>query len=416
MDANQNSSTDNYSLSSLLYVVSKSLERAGYYGLRGILIIYMISESLQMEQHEAYALYGWFATLVTITPIIGGVLGDLLIGNKWTAVIGGIIQALGAFALCIPSMTMLYVGIGLMSLGAGLYIPNLLSNFGKTQLKRKRLMDSGFTLLYTAINVGAFVGALLIGFLGDRGFTYGFIGSGVLLLLSAFLIIITPDKIDSTETEKETSEDNTIANKSQKNWILIVAAVLLSTMFWGLYELGSGFKFNVVAQLSYLWVDIFSPNLMYQIPQYMVIVFGIIAVLVWYVTHINRFIKISAGFVLGAMSFALMIFIPENSSIILAVLFIISGLFIGIAELLIAPTVNSIITLNANPKYLAIIFALVFLPFRAVNFIVSIIAEASYEIPKLGMGITSVLLLIIGIGTFAVYAVTKQSGTNESAQ
>ena len=205
-----------------------------------------------------------------------------------------------------------------------------------------------------------------------------------------------------------------MTKKSQNGWILILIAVLLSTMFWGLYELGNGYSFDVV--LSSMWGDTISPNLLFQVPQYLVIFFGIIGGLIWFIAHINRFIKISIAFVLGAISFAIVIFIPEDSSIMLAILFILSGLFMALAELLIAPTVNSIITLNANPKYLAIIFAVVFLPLRFVNVITRMITDASYEVPKLGMGITAVILLLIGIGTFTVYAVNKNSGAKESSQ
>lgn len=405
MDNSQTRPKDGQIVATSLYLAAKALERGGYYGLRAILVIYMVGEILQMETTQAMAIYGWFALLIAVTQIVGGVVGDLLLGNKWTAVIGGILQALGAFAFCIPSVSMIWVGIGLVSLGSGLYIPNVLSNFGKLYLPRSRYMDSGYTLFYTATNVGAFVGIMLIGFLGDNNFVFGFIASGVLLSLSGLLLALAPKEKES-EPEAE-ADHQTVGNSIPNKIALIAIGLILSTLFWGFYEVGATFQHMSINRLASIWMDKLSIGFLSGLGTYSVMFFGVVGVIVWYITNVNRFVKISIGFVLGSVSFALLMFIPENSHIIHLVIFIVSIFLIGIAELMIAPTVNAIITVNSNPKYLAIIFSLVFLPIRLIYYVVSKITEATYDTPKLGIGIAAVLFLVLGITTFVGYIALK---------
>ena len=149
----------------LYYSISRMLERASYYGFELLVVLYMVGETLKMERTEALTIYGWLVGSLVFSQIIGGLFGDLLIGNKKSIIIGGIIQAIGAFSLCIPSTTGLYLGLFLVVLGSGFFTPNILSNFGKSYLNKTKLLDSGFTIFYLAINLGSFLGILLIGYL-----------------------------------------------------------------------------------------------------------------------------------------------------------------------------------------------------------------------------------------------------------
>ena len=145
-----------HTITTFYYALSRMLERASYYGFRSIIVLYMIGETLKMESNEALKVYGWFTLALVITHIIGAVFGDLLVGNKKGILIGGVTQAIGAFSLCIPSTIGLYLGICLVVLGSGFFTPNIISNFGKSYLNKTKLLDSGFTIFYLAINLGAF--------------------------------------------------------------------------------------------------------------------------------------------------------------------------------------------------------------------------------------------------------------------
>ncbi len=159
----------------LYYAISRMLERASYYGFRALVVLYMTGETLKMERTEAVSIYGWFATLLMFSQIVGALFADLLIGNKKSILIGGIIQAIGAFILCLPSTAGLYSGLFLVVLGSGFFTPNIISNFGKLYLNKTKLLDSGFAIFYLAINLGSFLGILLIGYLGEKyGYSIGF--------------------------------------------------------------------------------------------------------------------------------------------------------------------------------------------------------------------------------------------------
>ena len=179
MDKIQN---QKHTIETLYYSISRMLERASYYGFRALVVLYMVGETLKMERTEALTIYGWLIGSLVFSQIIGGLFGDLLIGNKKSIIIGGIIQAIGAFSLCIPSTNGLYLGLFCVVLGSGFFTPNLISNFGKSYLNKTKLLDSGFTIFYLAINLGSFLGILLIGYIGETyGYNIGFVLSGILM-------------------------------------------------------------------------------------------------------------------------------------------------------------------------------------------------------------------------------------------
>jgi len=124
-----------------LYATSRMLERASFYGLRSLIVLYMVGESFKMDTTEASSIYGWFISSIIFSQIFGALLGDLVIGNKKSVIIGGIIQAVGAFSLCIPSTIGLYIGLFLVVLGSGIYTPNIISSFGKLYLNKTKLQE-----------------------------------------------------------------------------------------------------------------------------------------------------------------------------------------------------------------------------------------------------------------------------------
>ena len=120
----------NYDIEAFYYTFSKMLERASYYGFRSLLVFYLVEESLNLKNGEALTIYAWFTGSIIVSQIFGAVLGDLIIGNKKSIIVGGIIQAVGLFVLCASSITFFYLGLILVVLGSGFYTPNIFSNFG----------------------------------------------------------------------------------------------------------------------------------------------------------------------------------------------------------------------------------------------------------------------------------------------
>lgn len=109
-----------HTLSAFLYAISNGIERASYYGIRSLLILYMLGETLQMSNKEALTFYGWFTLSFYFSKVLGALLGDLLIGNKTAIIIGGFLQAIGCFLLCFNSMAFLYASVIFLVIGNGL--------------------------------------------------------------------------------------------------------------------------------------------------------------------------------------------------------------------------------------------------------------------------------------------------------
>lgn len=375
----------------LYYSISRMLERASYYGFRALVVLYMVGETLKMERTEALTIYGWLVGSLVFSQIIGGLFGDLLIGNKKSIIIGGIIQAIGAFSLCIPSTIGLYTGLFLVVLGSGFFTPNIISNFGKSYLNKTKLLDSGFTIFYLAINLGSFLGILLIGYIGETyGYNIGFVISGILMLISIIPILLSKEKrLDDIE-KKEFSISTRILN------VLIAFAIV--GLFWGFYEISSIRTFDLQLQLSEI-STLGIPNHLWQsINSIFILPISIIAIILWTYFYSSQFFKLLLGFIFGVISFGILFFIPEVPTEQHTITYLISLLFLAISEIHIAPIIHSVLTKYSNPKYLAILISLAFLPTRLISLIFGLFNDKLYENPMLGLKIGIVGMTIIGIG------------------
>lgn len=165
-------------------------ERFSYYGMRALLVLYLVSEinsdnpGLGWEKSEASGLYGWYTMLVYITPIFGGIIADKLFGFRKTITYGAILMSLGHFALAFEPMPAFYLGLALLIIGNGLFKPNISSIVGQLYPEGSAKKDSGYTIFYQGINVGAFLGSILCGYLGENlGWHYGFGLAGIFMVI-----------------------------------------------------------------------------------------------------------------------------------------------------------------------------------------------------------------------------------------
>lgn len=379
------------------YASSRFFERAAYYGLRSLIVLYMLSESFQMERSEAFTIYGWFTGLIISTQIIGAIVGDLMIGNRITLIIGGIVQAIGAFILCIPSMEGLYTGLALVLLGGGFYSPNLLSQYGKLYHHKPKLLDSGFSILYLAINFGAFIGPITIGYLGENvDWSAGFITAGIIMLISILFPLFS----------KETTQVEKIGKYIQANYkvILVLVVITLSGIFWTIYDLSYvGIKDIELRLSEYSTMNIPISSWSSIMPAFSIPI-GIVLAILWTIYYSKSIVKLSIGFFFGAISFGLLILIPDIPNDSYIILFIISNIFLSLSELYIAPIVLSILTKYSNPKYLAILMSVAFIPIRLFSFILTFLhlREGFYEEPTSILIISAITLLFISIALAAL--------------
>jgi POT family proton-dependent oligopeptide transporter len=152
-------------------------ERFAYYGLRALLILYLIDSAggLGWSQERASRLYGWFIGLTYLTPVAGGWLADRFLGTNRSLLIGGTILTLGNLSLALGTAFSFYAGLALVVVGTGFFKPNVHTMVGQLYPRGDPARDSGFTLYYMGINLGAFFGPLVCAWLAARyGWSYGF--------------------------------------------------------------------------------------------------------------------------------------------------------------------------------------------------------------------------------------------------
>ncbi len=243
-------------------------ERFSYYGMRALLVLYLISElsgtnpGLGWSKAEASTLYGWYTMLVYITPIIGGILADKIYGFRKAILIGGVLMTLGHLSLAFHPLPFFYLGLGLLILGNGLFKPNISSIVGQLYADDSPKKDSGYTIFYQGINVGAFLGSILCGYLGETyGWHYGFGLAGIFMLIGLIQFKLSEtifgdiggkpiggnltenqDVIDSIEAAK-----NQPLTKVEKDRLVIVGVLaFFSIFFWAAFE-QAGSSMNIFA-------------------------------------------------------------------------------------------------------------------------------------------------------------------------
>ena len=227
-------------------------ERFSYYGMRALLVLYLISEAtgenpgLGWDKGEASSLYGWYTMLVYITPIIGGILADKLLGFRKAIIIGAVLMTLGHLSLAFHPMPMFYLGLFLLIIGNGFFKPNISSIVGQLYPEDSDKKDSGYTIFYQGINVGAFLGSILCGYLGETmGWHYGFGLAGVFMLIGLIQfrlsekmfgdIGLAPDKIVKSEEMK--LKENAPLTKVEKDRLIVVGVLaFFSIFFWAAFE------------------------------------------------------------------------------------------------------------------------------------------------------------------------------------
>jgi len=183
-----------------LYVLffTEMWERFSYYGMRAILVIYMIAQAsdqngpgLGWTELEAYQLYGWYVMLVYVISIPGGLLADKLLGQKKTVMLGAIILVLGHGTLAIESSWAFFTGLALIILGVGCLKPNISTMVGGLYKQGDIRRDKGFSIFYIGINLGSLLATSFIGLVVAKwGWHAGFGMAGIAMLLGLVVYVL----------------------------------------------------------------------------------------------------------------------------------------------------------------------------------------------------------------------------------
>jgi POT family proton-dependent oligopeptide transporter len=174
-----------------LYVLftTEMWERFSFYGMRALLVLYL-TKAIGFNRPDALNIYAIYTGLIYLTPLIGGRLADRYLGQRKAVFIGGILMAMGQFAL--TQREFLYLGLGLLIIGNGFFKPNISTMVGTLYPQGDPRRDGAYTIFYMGINLGAFLSPLVCGPLGENlGWAYGFASAGIGMVLGLLTFIFT---------------------------------------------------------------------------------------------------------------------------------------------------------------------------------------------------------------------------------
>lgn len=165
-------------------------ERFSFYGMRVLLINFLTIAAIgsnpgwEWSAENAGALFGTYAGLLYLTPILGGLIADKLVGYRWAVVIGCAIMTLGHASMALETELSLYAGLALLVIGTGFFKPNITSVISEMYKDLPEKKDGAYTIFYMGVNAGAFFGMMLCGYVAERvGWSYGFGLAGIFMLL-----------------------------------------------------------------------------------------------------------------------------------------------------------------------------------------------------------------------------------------
>ncbi len=241
-------------------------ERFSYYGMRALLVLYMVDYLIKRAQDGtthvvgfaglqhglewvfgplavqplASQIYGLYTGFVYLTPLFGGMLADRILGQRKTVVIGGALMAIGHFLMAVESLFL--PALFFLILGNGCFKPNISTQVGGLYPEGDPRLDRAYTIFYAGVNLGAFFSPLVCGTLGQvYGWHYGFGAAGVGMVLGLILYLWGQRFLaeDSLTRSRQTHADTGTAPLSHKQWMGIgglVVLMVLNIIFWAVYE------------------------------------------------------------------------------------------------------------------------------------------------------------------------------------
>jgi POT family proton-dependent oligopeptide transporter len=234
-------------------------ERFSYYGMRAFLVLYMTAPAaaggLGFADANATSIYGTYTGSAWGASILGGVIADRFLGQYRSVLIGGIIIALGHFALAFRTLTFFYAGLSLIVIGTGLLKPNVSTLVGALYEPGDARRDAGFSLFYMGINSGAILGPIIAGYIAQRiDWHIGFAAAGVGMTLGLIQYVIgrkrlrialermsrqtaSADVTPTRSAEPESSHGRLgLTTLEWRRVGVIIIFFLFAILFWGAYE------------------------------------------------------------------------------------------------------------------------------------------------------------------------------------
>ena len=219
-----------------LYILffTEMWERFAYYLMVGILFLYLIDSTTGgkgFSQNIGADIVGSFIALVYLTPFIGGLIADRILGYTKSIFLGGSLMALGYFCLSIPGNTALFGGLALIIVGNGFFKPNISTLLGNIYNRPdlQPLKDNAYNIFYMGINIGAFVCNFVAAYLRNAyGWGYAFAAAGVGLVIGMIILAVNLKAVKYADVKKPVQAEDMPLSKIFSFVFLpaIIAAVI----------------------------------------------------------------------------------------------------------------------------------------------------------------------------------------------
>lgn len=390
-------------------------ERFSYYGMRALLVLYMTASASAVDPgmgwsgKDAIALYGWYTMLVYVASIPGGWIADKFLGQKKTVFWGGMLLVAGHSVLAIPQDWAFFTGLILIILGVGGLKPNISTMVGGLYKEGDIRRDSGFTIFYIGINIGAFMSSLTVGLVAHYyGWHYGFGLAGIGMLLGQLVFVWGQKYLrgvgEFSGGEKVSAAEKAAAKRpltkiEKDRVIVLLISFLIVIVFWGAFEQAGGLM-NLYTDAKvdrYIGWDNLKeiPAAVFQsLNAGYIIIFGTLvgSFWVWWKRkgyESSSLFKMAVGTIIMGLGFVFMMFASQEASaepfgkaamywIFLAYLFHTLG------ELCTSPVALSFITKLAPLKYASIMMGVYFAATGFGNFLAGSIGESAQLVPYKG--------------------------------
>ena len=427
-----------------LYVLffTEMWERFSYYGMRAILVLYLVAEStpdtinpgLNWETGAALSLYGTYTMLVYVASIPGGWIADNILGQKKSVLYGGILLVLGHSILAVEEMWAFYTGLGLIIAGVGMLKPNISSMVGGLYAQGDVRRDKGFIIFYIGINVGAFLSSLIVGYVGETyGWHYGFglAGIGMALGLAQYLygqkyLRQVGDFIgDNKSEEGKDVLKKPLTSIEKDRLVVLFLSFILVIVFWGAFEQAGGLM-NIYAseKTDRLFMGWLVPASWFQSLNAMFIIFlGTGVAGYWAKRKLKNqlsssLFKMIIGLIIMGTGFFFMSaastqYETQGSSAMYWL--VLAYLFHTIGELCISPVALSFITKLAPLKYASLTMGVYFAMTGFGNKLAGILGEASQSMGEFTI-FTGIAIFCVVFGCLVLLFRTKLEKLTHGAE
>ena len=389
-------------------------ERFAYYGMRSMLVLYMLQVLLFSSQKASF-IYGLYTGFVYLTPLLGGYLADRFLGQRKCITIGSILMIIGLLGLCINNTIIFFVSLCFMICANGMFKSNISTIVGMLYGKKLLKRDSGFTIFYMGINLGALLSPLVCGTLAViYGFRIGFFSAGIGMMIGFLIYKLLENKLLNeygkypVKVINNSYEEKTILSKEDKKKIFsLFILIACSIIFWVGYE-QAGSSLTLFAEYS------INRNLFgYKIPTeyfqslnpFFIIVLAPLMSYVW-IFLTKKGIKISsvtkfmfAFFLLGLSYLVLTLITGEKGQLISPVWLIIYYFIATVAELCLSPIGLSLVSKLAPKQFASLFMGTWFLASFVGNLLAGLFA-ATYDLISTTIFFFILSILLIGLGIF----------------